>query len=313
MILISDEPCRIRESAGGSVNEQIAGKISVCAVRLERLAYGCAGRAERAELRVDEHIGLVNAVVIYRDGCYRVSHAHADCKTVLLLRFEPVAETDLNIVVVVVGELCQSRIFVSGVGIESFLRIFIVFVGHEAPHSGHRGYYLCQALVVERVKILFKDVVDKAQQHIDYECILEHGEETADEIARRVSAEEGFYEQLKCVCLAFDVEILREKIAYERYSLERAAEENYLFNILGAVERNVRRRNAGALAVRAEHYLVVAGDFLDLLDVLFELACTFDGVESPVVAEDVASAVIFALILTVDIPLVNIRVGRRLI
>ena len=70
---------------------------------------------------------------------------------------------------------------------------------------------------------------------------------------------------------------------------------------------------AGALAVRAEHYLVVAGDFLDLLDVLFELACTFDGVESPVVAEDVASAVIFALILTVDIPLVNIRVGRRLI
>ena len=65
--------------------------------------------------------------------------------------------------------------------------------------------------------------------------------------------------------------------------------------------------------MRAEHYLVVTGDFLDLLDVLFELACTFDGVESPVVAEDVAPAVIFALILTVDIPLVNIRVGRRLI
>ena len=160
---------------------------------------------------------------------------------------------------VVVGELCQSRIFVSGVGIESFLRIFIVFVWHEAPNAGHGGYYLCQAVVVERVKILFKDVVDKAQQHIDYECILEHGEETADKIACCVAAEEGFYEQLKCVRLAFDVEILREKIAYERYSLERAAEENYLFNILGAVERNVRRRNAGTLAVCAEHYLVVAG------------------------------------------------------
>ena len=114
---------------------------------------------------------------------------------------------------VAVGELCQSRIFVSGVGIESFLRIFIVCVGHEAPHSGHGGYYLCQALVVERVKILFKNVIDEAQQQVDYECILEHGEETADKIACCVSAEEGFYEQLKCVCLAFDVEILREKIA----------------------------------------------------------------------------------------------------
>ena len=133
---------------------------------------------------------------------------------------------------VVVGELCQSRIFVSGVGIESFLRIFIVCVGHEAPDAGHRGYYLCQAFVVERVKILFENVIDEAQQQVDYECILEHGEETADEIARRVSAEEGFYEQLKCVCLAFDVEILREKIAYERYSLERAAEENDFLYVL---------------------------------------------------------------------------------
>ena len=140
----------------------------------------------------------------------------------------------------------------------------------------------------------------------------EHGEETADEIARRLRRE-GFCEQLKCVCLAFDVEILREKIAYERYSLERAAEEKLPFNILGAVERMVRSRDAGTLAVCAEHYLVVAGDFLDLLDVLFELACTFDGVESPVVAEDVAPAVIFALILSVGVFFVNIRVGRRLI
>lgn len=52
VILISDEPCRIRESAGGSVNEQVARKIFVCTVRLESLAYGCAGRTERAELRV---------------------------------------------------------------------------------------------------------------------------------------------------------------------------------------------------------------------------------------------------------------------
>ena len=313
VILISDEPCRIRESAGGSINEQITRKIFVRAVRLERFAYWCAGRAERAELCVDKHIRLVNAVVIYRDGCYRVSHAHADCKTVLLLRFEPVAETDLNIVVVVVGELCQSRIFVSGVGIESFLRVFVVFVRHEAPNSGHRGYYLCQAVVIERVKILFENVVDEAQQHIDYERILEHGEETADKIACCVAAEESLDKQLKCICLAFDVEILREKIAYERYALERAAEENDLFNILGAVERNVRSRDAGTLAVRAEHYLVVAGDCLYFFDIFFKLACTFDGVESPVVAEDVAPAVIFALILTADVPLVNIRVGRRLI
>jgi len=215
--------------------------------------------------------------------------------------------------VVVVGELCQSRIFVSGVGIESFLRIFIVCVGHEAPDAGHRGYYLCQAVVIERVKILFENVIDEAQQHIDYECILEHGEETADEIARRVSAEEGFYEQLKCVCLAFDVEILREKIAYERYSLERAAEENYLFNILGAVERNVRRRNAGTLAVCAEHDFVVVGDCLYFFDIFFKFACTFDGVESPVVAEDVAPAVIFALILSVGVFFVYVGVGRRLI
>ena len=133
---------------------------------------------------------------------------------------------------VAVGELNQSGIFASRVGIESLFRVLVVCVGHEAPDAGHGGYYLCQALVVERVKILFKDVVDKAQQHIDYERVLEHGEETADEIARRVSAEEGFYEQLKCVCLAFDVEILREKIAYERYSLERAAQENDFLYVL---------------------------------------------------------------------------------
>ena len=163
VILISDEPCRIRESAGGSVNEQIARKIFVCTVHLERRAYGSTSSTKRAVFRVDEHIGLVNAVVIYRDGCYCISHTHADCKTVLLLRFEPVAEPDLNAVVVAVGELCQSRIFVARVGIESFLRVFVVFVGHEAPDAGHRGYYLCQAVVIERVKILFEDVIDEAQ------------------------------------------------------------------------------------------------------------------------------------------------------
>ena len=133
---------------------------------------------------------------------------------------------------VAVGELGQSGIFASRVGIESFLRVFVVFVGHEAPDAGHRGYYLCQAVVIERVKILFEDVIDEAQQQVDYERVFEHGEETADEIARRVSAEEGFYEQLKCVRLAFDVEILREKIAYERYSLERAAQENDFLYVL---------------------------------------------------------------------------------
>ena len=133
---------------------------------------------------------------------------------------------------VVVGELCQSRIFASRVGIESLFRVLVVVVGHEAPDAGHRGYYLCQAVIIERVKILFENVIDEAQQHIDYEHVLEHGEETADEITRRVSAEEGFYEQLKCVRLAFDVEILREKIAYERYSLERAAQENDFLYVL---------------------------------------------------------------------------------
>ena len=65
--------------------------------------------------------------------------------------------------------------------------------------------------------------------------------------------------------------------------------------------------------MRAEHDFVVAGDCLYFFDIFFKFACAFNGVESPVVAEDVAPAVIFALILTVDIPLVNIRVGRRLI
>ena len=63
----------------------------------------------------------------------------------------------------------------------------------------------------------------------------------------------------------------------------------------------------------AEHYLVMAGDFLDLLDVLFEFACAFNWVESPVVAEDVAPAVIFALILSVGVFFVYVGVGRRLI
>lgn len=52
VILISDEPCRIRESAGGSVNEQIARKIFVCTVRLERRAYGSTSSTERAVFRV---------------------------------------------------------------------------------------------------------------------------------------------------------------------------------------------------------------------------------------------------------------------
>ena len=51
----------------------------------------------------------------------------------------------------------------------------------------------------------------------------------------------------------------------------------------------------------AEHDFVVAGDCLYFFDIFFKLACTFDGVESPVVAEDVAPAVIFALILSVGV------------
>ena len=129
VVLISDEPCRIGEGTGGGVNEQVARKIFVCAVRLERRAYGSTSSAERAVFRVDEHIRLVNAVVVYRDRRYRISHAHADGKTVLLRRLESVAEPDLNAVVVAVGELGQSGIFASRVGIESLFRVLVVVVG----------------------------------------------------------------------------------------------------------------------------------------------------------------------------------------